>query len=142
MVFSLFLQKICVQNIRADNSDCKKKIQGIMPTTNFLALIYLMPEKWVGLYILGKLALIFLALVTRPFLLRGYLGLWENLWRRSSIFVFYCIFMTQFFKRPPPPLCSSMFQLVSTVSVIFILFATAFGFKVRFKVRLSIIWNS
>jgi hypothetical protein len=30
------------------------------------ALISFMPEKWVGLNILGKLALIFLALVTGP----------------------------------------------------------------------------
>ena len=141
MVFSLFLQKICVQNIRADNSDCKKKSQGIMPTTNFLALIYLMPEKWVGLYILGKLALIFLALVTRPFLLRGYLGLWENLWRRSSIFVFYCIFMTQFFKRPPPPcvhLCFNLSQLFQWFSSCL---PRLLGLRLGW-VRLSIIWNS
>jgi hypothetical protein len=66
MVFGVILQKICVQNINADNSDCKKKIQGITPTTNFLALISFMHEKWVGVNILGELALIFSALVTSP----------------------------------------------------------------------------
>ncbi len=44
-------------------------------------------------------------------LLRGYLGLGENVGGGSSIFVFYCIFMIQFFQSllrgymrcPPPP---------------------------------------
>jgi hypothetical protein len=63
MVYGLILHKIYSPNISADNSDWRKKFQGITPTSNFLALISYMHEKWVGLNILGVSALIFLALV-------------------------------------------------------------------------------
>ncbi len=66
MVLGLILHKIYAPNISAENSDCKKKIQGITPTSKFLALISFMHEKWAGLNILGLSALIFLALVTGP----------------------------------------------------------------------------
>jgi hypothetical protein len=45
MVFGLIPLKTYAPNISADNSDWKKKIQGIMPTTYFLALVSLGPEK-------------------------------------------------------------------------------------------------
>jgi hypothetical protein len=45
MVFGLIPLKTYAPNISADNSDCKKKIQGTTPTSNFSALIFLMHEK-------------------------------------------------------------------------------------------------
>jgi hypothetical protein len=45
MVFGLIPLKTHAQNISADNSNLKKKIQGTMPTTNYSALISLGPEK-------------------------------------------------------------------------------------------------
>ncbi len=61
MVFGLIPLKTYAPNISAD---WKKKIQGTTPTTNFLALVSFVPEKWVGLNILGVSASIFSALVT------------------------------------------------------------------------------
>jgi hypothetical protein len=65
MVFGLILQKICVQNIKADYSDLKKNNSGNKAETKKLALISFLPQK-VSLNILGESALIFLALVTSP----------------------------------------------------------------------------
>jgi hypothetical protein len=45
MVFGLIPLKIYAPNISANNSDWKKTIQGITPTTNFSALVSLGPEK-------------------------------------------------------------------------------------------------
>jgi hypothetical protein len=45
MVFGLIPLKTYAPNISADNSDWKKKIQGKIPTTNFLALVSLGLEK-------------------------------------------------------------------------------------------------
>ncbi len=70
-----------------------------MPTTNFSALIYFMHEKWVGLNILGLLALIFLALVTSP----------KNIFINAILGGERVAFNKNFipgrgyFKPPPPP---------------------------------------
>ncbi len=61
---ALFPSKYMLQILAPTTPIGKKKFQGTMPTTHFLALISFMHEKWVGLNILGLSALIFSALVT------------------------------------------------------------------------------
>jgi hypothetical protein len=45
MVFALFPSKPMLQILAPTTLIAKKKIQGTTPTTNFLALIFLMHEK-------------------------------------------------------------------------------------------------
>ena len=57
---------IFLANQTLPDLSASEKFLGIRPKLTLSALISFMPEKWVGLNILGKFALIFLALVTGP----------------------------------------------------------------------------
>jgi hypothetical protein len=90
---ALFSTKSVCKILMPTTPIAKKKIQGIVPTPNFSALIFLVRQKWVGVNIFGNSALIFLALVTgHLFLLEICWSFFFQLWLNVKIYINVCIF--------------------------------------------------